>query len=397
MISSKDSMILKEMLEGLELPQTAYEKAKGRYDDLGEWFSRRESSVAQHDPHIYPQGSFRLGTAIRPLMEGETYDLDLGCKLRQGISTETHTQEELKNLVGAELESYRQARGIQTKIKPKHRCWRLEYRDVMNFHMDVVPSIPAKIETTRRITERLMKSGLEEALAASETATTSVITDDRSPSFKTISDEWKISNPEGYAKWFERRALHIEGRIELLEKAQVDDLPLFQRKTSLQQVIQLLKRHRDQMFKNDSELKPISIIITTLAAHAYNGELDLSQALLNILGAMESFVRPQSPRVPNPVDPEEDFADKWQDSKYRDLNLEGNFQIWLKQAKIDFKAIFESDSVDFVKASSQQRLAVALNEDNLAKLLGPRRPSPSPKVQVIANPAQPWSPERRET
>jgi hypothetical protein len=396
MNGSKENLILTEMLTALELPPAAYEKAKSRYDDLGEWFSRPESTVANYDPHIYSQGSFRLGTAIKPLIAGETYDLDLGCKLRQSITMQTHTQEELKKLVGAELESYRQARGIQSKLQAKHRCWRLEYRDTMSFHMDVVPSIPAKFETTRRLTERLVKGGLSEAIAKSEVETTSVITDDRHPAYKQISDEWKISNPEGYATWFERRAIQLNERFAFLEKAQVDELPLFQRRTPLQQVVQLLKRHRDKMFADDPEVKPISIIITSLASHAYNGEQDLSTALRNVLDGMGNFIQPQTPRVPNPVDPEEDFADKWHDVNYRALNLEKNFWNWLKQAQVDFKKLLETDSSELVKSAAIESFALTLNEDSLAKALGSRRPAPSPRVQVISNPAQPWSPKPRE-
>lgn len=75
----------------------------------------------------------------------------------------------------------------------------------------------------------------------------------------------------------------------LLEKAQVDQVTIFKRKTPMQRCIQLLKQHRNQMF-GDYDSKPISIIITTLAARAYNGELDVEVALINILNKMENFI-----------------------------------------------------------------------------------------------------------
>jgi hypothetical protein len=37
--------------------------------------------------------------------------------------------------------------------------------------------------------------------------------------------------------------------------------------------------HRDRMFENDPDGKPISVIITTLAARAYGGETDVYSAL----------------------------------------------------------------------------------------------------------------------
>src|SRR3972149_3460105 len=125
--NEKKALLLTNMTELIELPESAYQKAKDRYEDIGEWLGRDESLCKDKDPHIFPQGSFRLGTAIRPLEEDEAYDLDLACKLREGINKGSLTQETLKNLVGHEIETYRTARGIKTQKEEKHRCWRLEY------------------------------------------------------------------------------------------------------------------------------------------------------------------------------------------------------------------------------------------------------------------------------
>ena len=78
------------------------------------------------------------------------------------------------------------------------------------------------------------------------------------------------------------------------------------------------------MFKDDKNAKPTSIIITTLA-RAYNGEPDLYSALNSILSQMGELVNTKNPRVPNPVDPGEDFADRWSMPEYKDLYLEQNF------------------------------------------------------------------------
>lgn len=399
MNSRNRNIILNKMLEQLELPPTAYDKAKSRYEDLGEWFSRPESKVSQYDPHIFSQGSFRLGTAIRPLNEDEPYDLDLGCKLRKTITIETHTQKTLKELVGEEMESYRAARRIQNKLIPKHRCWRLEYQDELSFHMDMVPSIPSRETKSKSIAQLLMNSGVSKEIAFAETESTSVITDDRHPSYAKICDDWKISNPEGYAKWFERKLQQFDLTRNALEKSKVDKLPLFKRKTPLQQVIQLLKRHRDQMFIEDGEAKPISIIITTLSTHAYSGEQDLAEALTNILSKMENHIRQSFPRVPNPVDPEEDFADRWHMPACKHLNLEKNFWGWLQQAKVDFEAICSSERIDFIGGQVKKKFGAILNESDLAKSLGLAHPtsvSYPPKSHVISEPAPPWMAESSE-
>lgn len=387
-METKKQIILRKMLAELEIPESAYEKAVSRYKDIGEWFARKESSLNQFDPHVFPQGSFRLGTVIKPINGSEEYDLDLSCKLRKGISKQTHSQEQVKNLVGKELEAYRVARGIQEKLEPKHRCWRLNYQDVLNFHADVVPAIPEDQQRKIQLGEAIRNNESEQFAYAADT--TVVITDDRTTNYRTISDDWKISNPEGYASWFEDR-MRGPALFNQLEKAQIDKVPTYKKKTPLQQTVQLLKRHRDIMFEKAPDKKPISIIITTLAARAYNGETDLGVAITNILNKMGTLVRSSKPRVPNPVDPNEDFADRW----LTDATLETNFKNWLAQAKADFDFLEKSSDVRLIAGKAKDRFALNLNESDLAKSLGLSTSIPqasASKVQVIDEnrAAKPW-------
>lgn len=382
--------LFKSMVESLELPDSAYEKAKSRYEDMGEWLGRNESLCKDHDPHIFPQGSFRLGTAIRPLDESETYDLDLACSLREGVTKMTHTQESLKKMVGYELETYRTARGIKVAKKEKHRCWRLEYQDEISFHMDIVPCIPEDKSRLKSIFESMRKFGEGESIAASASRFTVSITDDRHPGYKNICDDWNISNPEGYAKWFEAKM--NQSLQMILEKAQVNEIPLFKRKTPLQRSIQLLKRHRDQMFKGYNDIKPISIILTTLAARAYQGESDIESALGNILRHMGSFANSGSSIVLNPVNPEENFADRWTMPQYRHLQLRENFKKWIIQAQNDFDLLGSKDNVSFITEQAEQKYSVRMNSGELAKQLGLTQVSVSivtPKTHIISAPAKP--------
>lgn len=362
-------VIIDNMIKLLELPDSAYDKARKRYEDLGEWFDREESTVSGNNPYIFPQGSFRLGTAIRPLDESEKYDLDLACKLRYGISKDSHTQETLKKIIGIELEAYRKARGIKKELEAKHRCWRLEYQDDLSFHMDIVPCIPADEVRRKAILESMRKTGLDDNVAGSASQTTVSITDDRHDGFKHICSDWNISNPEGYVKWFEYRMNPQQTRI-LLEKAQVDDVPLFKKKTPLQRVIQLLKRHRDNWSKDNPESKPISIIITTVAARAYNGEPDIVSALGNVLEKMGGLVRPTKPRVPNPVDPDEDFADRWYRTDCLHLRLEENFNAWLLQAQKDFQHLTSTTDTEFLCEQMEEKFSLRVNKAELKKQLG---------------------------
>ena len=155
-----------------------------------------------------------------------------------------------------------------------------------------------------------------------------------------------------------------------LKKAQIDDVPIFRMKTPLQRSVQFLKRHRDQMFKGYDDIKPISVIITTLAARAYTGEPDVESALRIILSQMGNLVNSGSPRIPNPVDPDEDFADKWSTQDGKRLRLEQNFWNWLKQAQVDFDLIGSSDDMDFVTDQAKQKFSVRVNSVELMKQLG---------------------------
>ncbi len=392
--NEQKKIIFDNMIKLLELPESAYDKARERYEDLGEWFDREESAVSDNSPHIFPQGSFRLGTGIRPLDESEEYDLDLACKLRDGISKDSHTQESLKRIIGIELESYRKSRGIKKKLEPKHRCWRLEYQDDLSFHMDIVPCIPADEERRKVVLGSMLKTGLDDFVAGSASQTTVSITDDRHDGFMNICGGWHISNPEGYAQWFEYRMNPQQTRI-LLAKAQVDDVPLFRKKTPLQRVIQLLKRHRDNWSKDNPDSKPISIIITTLAARAYNDETDIVSALGNVLDKMGGLVSPTKPRVPNPVDPDEDFADRWYRADCLHLRLEENFNAWLMQAKKEFQHLTSTTDTEFLCEQMEAKFSLRVNQSELRKQLGVSAGTVgimTPKAHTIdrQDSARPW-------
>jgi len=391
----RKTFILQSLLEKLDLPDHAQKKVKERYEDLSAWFSREASTLRDYDLHIFPQGSFLLGTTIRPLHEHERYDLDFACKVREGVKKTSHTQQELKQMIGDELELYRKARHIEEELEEKHRCWRLSYQDEIKFHFDIIPAIPESEEKKMKILEsiRLFEAtDTAEEVAEQAAKTVMVITDDRHEGYKEICDDWKISNPEGYAEWFKRRMFPQHFMNESYTRAQIDEIPVYDQKTPLQQCIQLLKRHRDQMFADNEESKPISIIITTLAARAYKGETDIISALTTILDEMANYINDTTPRVPNPVHPSEDFTDRWNMDDCRHLQLEQNFRNWLLQARISFKTILEQTNVEILLEQASQRFSVQLNESDLKNNLQFSNTSHSslPKLEVITEAPSPW-------
>jgi len=194
------------------------------------------------------------------------------------------------------------------------------------------------------------------------------ITDKRHPSYNTISPNWLSSNPRGFARWFEERTRsyalpRLRRLVELRFYSSVEDVPSYEWKTPLQRSIQLLKRHRDVMFQENPELAPISMIITNLATHAYAGEPDVFAAVTAIIDKMPSFIRAGCPRIPNPADPAEDYADKWSKSP----QLEQNFWSWHTQVKVDFARLPDLLRGDRLAPSVRNMFRLDLTQDQLRR------------------------------
>ncbi|MBN9983762.1 nucleotidyltransferase [Rhizobium laguerreae] len=327
---------LEALVKELEVPEHRYEQAQTSYTSLGEWLHRPESTVRRYDPQVYCQGSFRLGTAIRPHTEAEEYDVDSVVELRL-LTKRDKTQQQLKAMLGVEINAYHDAKGMEKPVREGNRCWVLDYADGAQFHMDVVPAVPN--------TEQ-QRSLLEARMLDTRWASTAIsITDRRERNYWVLSEDWPRSNPKGYSNWFaSRQAAVFERRrraiLETMQKqgfrASVEDLPDFKVKTPLQSAIMILKRHRDNMFARDLDLRPISIIITTLAAHAYENQDTISGALFAILDRMDQFIVHDGQKyiIANPTDPFENFADKWE----REPEKAEAFFGWLRQARADFRA-----------------------------------------------------------
>lgn len=389
-MTTENDRHLHALWQEVDLPERGYELAARRYKDLAQWLRRPESSLAPYDAHVFVQGSFAFGTPIRPVIEGEEYDLDFTCKLRVGISRATHTQQELKRLIGAELTAYRVARGIHKALTEKNRCWRLGYMDELPFHMDVVPGLRAD-DNVRRALRTAMESVGTQSLLAEEVARRALwITDRQDPGYSQISFEWPSSNPGGYQLWFHARLAGDVSRV--LAEAQVDPIPVFRSKAPLQQVVQLLKRHRDLMFKDDTDRKPASILLTTIAGHAYVAGESLSQSMRRVLIALEQVRSSNTDVIANPVNPAENFADRWTRADCLHLHLKANFHRWISQAALDFGRLLDGSDAGKALASAERALGVSL-PDAAKRSLGIAAAAPAivRTVELRGEPTRPWA------
>ncbi len=116
MTKSKETIesFLNNFVESIRITDSAFEKAEARYKSIGDWLNREKSALVKYEPEIYSQGSIRLNIAIKPLQDDEEYDLDAVCLLNK-LAVNTISQEELKRIVGEELDLYVKEKGF---IKP---------------------------------------------------------------------------------------------------------------------------------------------------------------------------------------------------------------------------------------------------------------------------------------
>lgn len=301
--------LYRELAESLNISNSMTDEIIDSYNAVGTYLGRMEEEL---DIRVFPQGSLALGTIVRPIqddVEGD-YDVDLVCLLENGSKFEA---KKIKNVVGNRLiesERYRKMLDIEGK-----RCWTLQYS---NFHMDVLPSVPLQ----------------EKGISSYENKNTNIrIT------HKENSGEYsnRTSDPKAYREWFikEMGEIYKQDRQILADsrKMEVEKVKLFQLRTPLQMAIQILKRHRDMMFSNRDH-KPISVIITTLAAKAYNGETNLFDAIENILANMHKHIEIDdhgNAIICNPTMKSENFADKWKEEAAK----KAAFNEWLITAQKD--------------------------------------------------------------
>lgn len=295
-----------EIAEELDLTKSQEGAIEKAYNAVADWLNSGVSELSKYGVQIYPQGSVKLGTVVKPLTRDD-YDVDMVCLLQK--NTYGLTAEQVKNLVGNRL---KENATYKNMLRPEgKRCWTLEYADSLNFHMDILPSIPNGVEAIKA-------------------------THKQNGNYSFIH-----TNPHGYAEWFKKR---MQKPLAIYERGNVEKLPEYPKKTPLQKVVQLLKRHRDVMFQNKQDDAPASIIITTIAGKLYNHETDLVELFEKIIKNIANQIENRQGVcwVSNPVNAAENFADKW---KTEPKKKEAFFD-WLHKVNADFSKLIASQTSD---------------------------------------------------
>ena len=345
----------------LDILPSKYIQAMERFGTMQKYLSDGIYAGATPPHDIYLQGSFKLGTEIRPYKDSKdaNYDIDMVCCLNLDYETQNPNSAITKHTVGDHLK-----RDYHNMLDPEgKRCWTVDYTeaedDDIGFHIDIVPSIP---ETSR-----------DHSIA--------ITNKDNDGNY-----QWSTSNPKGFAEWFyaqnaeafrmaksdQKRAI-FEANVQDGLFLNKDEVPNIHVKTTLQRAIQLLKRHRDVRFcgRDNEKCKPISMIITVLAAQVYRGEETIYATLQNLIAVLSEHANQMQAHfvfdsaratstyrlitkradgtwyIPNPANDGENFADKWHETEndVSDARAKAFFN-WVQWVREDFVNINEIVSVN---------------------------------------------------
>jgi hypothetical protein len=392
---TKYSTFLEQVASEIDIPPGKYQDAVDRYQAVGRRLEEGEYPGCSGELSIYPQGSFRLGTVVRPIRDGieASYDIDLVCEmpLRKGQTT----PQAVKSMVGNRLLE----NGTYCKLLDPEgrRCWTLQYaeQDGVGFHLDVLPAVldgRGPLSTALAITN---KSG--------------------SLYF------WSASDPRGYGTWFDSKNAAAFARIVFEQKqkiqrrvspiyASIDKVPDQLVRTPLQRVIQLMKRHRDLHFNHRERIgyAPISIIITTLAAHLYGNELDVYSALSGIVGKLQAHAALVEGKaidrslaamgliqrcpdgtwyIGNPVNPDENFADRWHEDNHARARA---FFAWVDALQKDLLNTLGESDPRLLKQHLGRALGVAAVSKGFDILIPPAAAIDAPPRIHISGAPKPW-------
>lgn len=394
---------LETLAKKLDISPTMHKYAVERYNGISEHlYSQGINAI------FYPQGSFRTGTVVRPLKNGveSDFDIDIVCELN--VDKDSTTPDIVKCSVGDALknnETYKK------KLEPEDdRCWTLLYTEVVDgigLKLDIVPCVKDDQNHILTLKARKVKSEYaEKAISITE---------------KTESSyNWISSNPSGYGDWFDsinRRFLEEnlakkkevflqENRALFAEEMTAENVPEYYIKSSLQRVIQLLKRHRDIYYnrvKDGNKLRPASVIIVTLAAKiaSLSSNTDLESLLIDIVSGLKEYACLLEGRMPvnfgeqrnyiekenqkwkilNPVDPDDNYADTWTDETAK------TFFKWIDVVNMDLASPKPSDESRYI-TSLKSGLGNVFVESALPFL---NTTNVSSDVNTIKYPTKPWS------
>lgn len=366
-MEKRDNLLL-EALKDIDITPTMEKNARDKYKAISEYLNNQGL-----ESDFYPQGSFLLGTVIRPYRDGKdkNYDLDILALIKkEKASTDAKNT---KNDVGDCIKSSKLYKHKLTR--EDGNCWTLEYAEVsdgVGFNLDIVPCV----DEEEKIKSEIIISGVDIKYVLD---TVSITEKENSDYF------WLTSNPLGFGEWFRNISNNFitsnmkyeqfnKFPIELREVYnKVEEIPSYYYRSNLQKAVQVVKRHRDIFYDRikNTKIKPSSILITSLVADSVKDEFNLS-----IIEIIKIFICKfknseisimTDNKILNPVDLREDFSRNASEL----------------QKTIMYKWI--GDLLEFVSLESEQQFKKSIHNDFNSKVFA----DAFYDVKNV-NPTKPW-------
>ena len=385
---TKRELDILHIVEGLDISPTMYKNASYKYSSIAEFLTNNGIEA-----DFYPQGSFALGTVVRPF-KGDSdagYDLDAICKVRES-KNQISAEELFTNVANVFENSDR----YKDKTTVSENCITIGYADVdeVAFSIDIVPAVDEERLYCMEQAKKLKRDDLTSTIIAI-------------PEKKESGYDWFPNNPKGYKQWFneknsrfmpyaiDNKQLLFEANRELYSS--VEEVPDALLRTSMQRVIKILKRSRDLYYSNidpDTIEKPISAIINTLVAQFASNVSPSSsvfELLRMIIDQLNELKKKSNDRecllskqgetwvLSNPALPEDNLADGWTDD-HADM-----FFNWVLSLTDDFSGY--GNVPDTVFRSKVENI---FGVDAVNRVIKNKYCSESPTVFTQHNSSRPW-------
>ncbi len=387
-----------KLIADVDITFSMFKNAESKYNALSCYLGRH----IELNTNIYAQGSFALGTVVRPIKDGKDadYDLDFICEV--DIDKNEIDASLLRSIIENALSDGELYGG---KMEVSDECITIHYAEEngVGFSIDIVPATHESRENKKRL--------------AGKTDRPDLIEDSIAIPMGTIGRyEWITNNPKGFKKWFEEiNKPFLEYSRQNIRKSiletkgdynTVEEIPDEVLRSSVQRAIQILKRNRDLFYQKFSDLKPNSAIINVLVANVAKGcapdigALDLLELVLNDLSeCAKVFYDIQHEKntlksktickqngdwyIANPANPEDNLANKWN----VDSSIVDKFFLWVDAARNDLVNSMELEDSEF-----RAVIESAFGQDIVQKSWGDKYGSK--KATPITGASKPWQRRR---
>lgn len=226
------------------------------------WSDEEISNIARE---LFRQGSYAIGTAVKPLKSDQEFDVDVVLALN--IHALPRDQRSPRAVIEWLAQKLRQNSCYKGKVQRRDRCVRLNYTG--DFHVDIVPAhCPGDVNGILLI-----------------------------PDQEAEEKDWSETHPKGYMDWCAQMQDASNGKFT--------------------RVVKMLKWWRNLKFGKDTA--PKSILLTTLIGHHIaQGCSSDAEALVLTMESLNVYLRNPYlvPVIPNPSLANENLARDWTQEQF---------------------------------------------------------------------------------